>query len=80
MSNKYKKGLENIPLRNINTKCPILVMVIDLLDNDRIVAEYRLDYANYEDRKHMGRLTFWAVTNHHSIETMAIADAEAPTT
>lgn len=75
----YKKGLENLPLRNINTRCPIYVTIIDL-SNDEIVQEFRMDYANHEDRKHLGRLTFWAVQNHHSVETMALADAEAPTT
>lgn len=75
----FKRGAENLPLRNINTKCPILVMVIDLRNDDEVVAEYRLDYANFEDRKHLGRITYYAVSNHLSVETMALEDAEPDT-
>ena len=74
---KYKKGIENLPLREINKKCPILVIIVDL-KTDEVVEEFRLDYASYEDRKHMGRLTFWAVSHHHSIETMSMVDADQP--
>lgn len=74
---KFKKGIENLPLRQINTDCPILVLVVDLV-KDEVVEEYRMNYANIEDRKHLGRLTFWAVTHKHSIETMAFADVDQP--
>lgn len=78
-NNKFRPGVENIPLRQINTKCPIIVFVIDLRNNDEILAEYRLDYANFEDRKHLGRITYHAVSNHLSVETMSIEDAEPDT-
>jgi hypothetical protein len=76
---KYKPNSENIPLRQINTSMPALIVVYDLLNADNVVLEKRIDFANYEDRKWMGRITFWALTNHHSIETIAIVDAEAET-
>lgn len=78
MSAKYKKGVENLPLREINKSCPIYVLIVDLV-KDEVVQEYKMDYANYEDRKHLGRLTFWAVQNHHSVETMHLSDIDQPT-
>jgi hypothetical protein len=77
---QYKPNSENIPLRQINTSMPALIVVYDLLNNDNVALEKRIDFANYEDRKWMGRITFWALTNHHSIETIAIVDAEAEMT
>lgn len=76
---KYKPNAENVPLRKVNTSMPALVVVYDLNNNDEVVVENRIDFANYEDRKWMGRMTFWALTNHCSIETMALVDAEAET-
>lgn len=76
---KYKPGAENIPLRQVNTSMPALIIVYDLHNDDAVVLEHRIDFASYEDRKWMGRITFWALTNHHSIETIAIIDAEAET-
>jgi hypothetical protein len=76
----YRKGVENLPLPKINKHMPIIVYIRDLNapeEND-VVGEYKMDYANYEDRKHLGRLTFWAVTNHHLVETIALADADQP--
>lgn len=73
----YKKGIENIPLRTVNNSCPALVIVYDLNNADAPIVENRIDYSNPEDRKWLGRITFWAMTNHCSVETMAIVDAEA---
>lgn len=75
---KYTPGAENVPLRRVNTSMPALVIVYDLNNDDNVVLEQRIDFANFEDRKWMGRVTFWALTNHHSIETIAIVDAEPP--
>ena len=75
---EYKRGVEDIPLRNVNNYSPIIVFVVRISD-DEIVQEVRLDYAKTEDRKHLGRLTFWAIQNHHMIETMALRDVEPPT-
>ncbi len=72
---KYKNGVENLPLRQINTHCPIIVIVTDLT-TDEIVQTIELDYAKVDDRKHLGRLSFWCISNSHSVETMSKADAE----
>lgn len=76
----YRKGAENVPLREINKNMPILVIIYNLLDNDRIVEEKRINYGDVEDRKWLGRMSFWAYQNHCSVETIAIADAEAEMT
>lgn len=73
--NKYRLGDENKRLENINTHCPIMVFLIDLQHDDEVVLQLELDYANYADRKRLGRISFWAVMNGHSVETMAKSDA-----
>jgi hypothetical protein len=76
---KYVKGLENKRLAEVNTYCPIMVFIIDLQNKDEVVHQEELDYANYADRKRLGRLSFWAVMHGHSIETMSRSDALAQT-
>lgn len=73
---EYRKGVENIPLREINKSKMIMVIVMDLNNNDEVVLEKKIDYASYEDRKWLGRISFWAFENHHCVETMAICDVE----
>lgn len=75
---KYIPGAENVPLRHVNTSQPALIIVYDLLNDDNVVIEQRVDFASFEDRKWLGRITHWALSNHHSVETMALCDAEPP--
>jgi len=71
---EYKEGYENAPIQH---NLPILAIVYSLRENDKVVVEKRFNYSNYEDRKALGKLSFWAYSNHCSIETVAIVDAEA---
>jgi hypothetical protein len=76
---KYFKGAEDRPLKAPNTELPIVVYLRDLSktdDEDDVVAEFKLDYANYYDRKKIGRITYWAMTNNHYVETISVKDAE----
>lgn len=73
----YRKGAENIPLREINKDKQALVIIYDLRNGDNVVEEKWINYGDAEDRKWLGRITFWALTNHCSVETMAREDAEA---
>lgn len=73
----YRKGAENVPLKNINKDMPILVLVYNL-QTDALVEEKRINYGDAEDRRWLGRITYWAVTNHCSVETMAISDVDLP--
>lgn len=72
---KYRKGIENVPLREVNKECPIIAIILDLETNE-VVQTLELDYAKVEDRKHLGRISFWAIQNSHSVETMSRKDAE----
>jgi hypothetical protein len=72
----YRKGDENKRLDEINTHCPVYVFLIDLKNNDDVVETWELDYANYADRKRLGRISFWAVMHGHSVEVMNKVDAE----
>lgn len=74
---KYAPGVEN-KYTPYNSYCPIYVTIIDLKNNDEVVFEQELDYANAADRKRLGRLTFWAVMNGHSVETMHREDSQPP--
>lgn len=73
----YRRGAEDIPLRTINKDMPALVIVYDLANGDNVITEKRINYGDAEDRKWLGRITFFALTNHCSVETIAIVDAEA---
>ena len=77
---KYRPGEENIPLKSIQ-KEPILalVLVYDLNNNDALVVEKKINYSDFEDRKWLGRITHYALTNHCSVETIACVDAEVDT-
>lgn len=72
---RYRQGDENKPIGRIAARCPIIVYVIDLSHNDDVVYKTEIDYSNPADRKWLGRITYWAVSNGHSIETMAKDDA-----
>lgn len=72
---EYRKGIESIPLLSNNHDCPIMVFVIDLKNNDNVVEQKELNLADHAHRKFLGKLTFWAVSNGHSIETMSVKDA-----
>lgn len=71
---EYKEGVETAPVRH---KLMILAVVYSLLEDDKVVVEKRFNYSDFNDRKALGALSFWAFSNHCSIETMALVDAEA---
>lgn len=73
---EYKEGAERTPVQH---NLPILAIVYSLREDDKVVVEKRFNYSNFEDRKKLGQLSFWAYCNHCSIETIALSDAEADT-
>jgi hypothetical protein len=78
---KYRQGEENIPLKYIQKEAiHALVLVYNLLDNDALIVEKKINYSDLEDRKWLGRITHYALTNHCSVETIACVDAEVETT
>lgn len=73
---EYKQGIEQTIQRD---KLMIMAIVYSLRENDKVVVEKKFNYSSFEDRKALGALSFWAYKNHCSIETIALADAEAET-
>lgn len=74
---EYRKGAEYVPLRDINKDMKALIIVYDLRNDDKVVEEKWINYGNVDDRKWLGRITFWALSNHCSVETISKEDAEA---
>lgn len=74
---EYKRGVENVPLRQVIDTLPALIIVYDLRNGDTPIVENRIDFSNPADRQWLGRISAWALKNHCSVETMAICDAEA---
>lgn len=73
---EYRIGIEDLPLPKYDKDpFPIAVFVIDLKNDDNVVAQYELDYSSFEDRKKLGRITYTAVKNGYSVETMSMKDA-----
>ncbi len=62
-------GPESITPRNYVKYFPMTVSVYDVDDN--VVREETIDYGNFEHRKWLGRITFWACSNGHVVETRA---------
>lgn len=76
---KLPSGPWDVPLREFVKTFPIMVTIYNLKNNE-IVKEQQIDYSSYEDRKFLGRITHWAITAGHSVETMALSDYEAEKT
>lgn len=70
---EYKEGVEFHITRD---KLPVLVLVYSLREDDKVVIEKTINYSDFEDRKWLGKISFWAYKNHCSVETMAITDAK----
>jgi hypothetical protein len=66
-------GPENSPLRQFVKSFMVVVTVYDL-KTENSVREEVIDFGDYEHRKWLGKITYWAVSNGYSIETMSKAD------
>jgi hypothetical protein len=71
-----RTGDEFKPLKEFNTHFPAHVFVLDLKDDRVVIKHGQFDYANFDDRKWLGKLTFWALSQGYSIETVAAKDVE----
>lgn len=59
---------------------PLIIMVyVVSLDDDKKIAEHKIDYSKADARKFLGKLTFWAINNRHYIQTMLLSDVDLPT-
>lgn len=75
MSNNNRAGPWDHPIREYVESLAIVVTIFNI-QNDCMEKEYHLDYGKPDDRKFLGRLTFWCVGNNRSIETMSKSDWE----
>jgi hypothetical protein len=73
---KKKVGPWDTPLKNYIKEFKLAVIIYIVAD-DSIENEFEIDYGNHEDRKFLGRITFWAVNNGRSIETMSLENWKA---
>lgn len=69
-------GPENVPLQGFNKTFKVAVFIIDLKNNDEIIDMREIDYGKLDDRRWLGRVSFWAWDKGYSVETMAVKDAE----
>lgn len=71
----YKKGIEQIPIHEIVTTFPIIVFIIRLEDDD-VIDQIEIDYSKLEDKRRLGKLTYWALNNGHYLELMNKKDID----
>jgi hypothetical protein len=69
MNNKIVPGPEDIPQLGYVKTFKMMVTIFD--KDDRIIREQEIDYGNHENRKWLGRVTFWACSNGMTVETSA---------
>lgn len=77
---EYRKGIEKIPpLGEIITSFPIVVFIINL-ETDDVVDQIELNYSRtaVDDKKRLGQLTYWALSNGYYLELMSKKDIDKP--
>jgi hypothetical protein len=63
-----RNGPEFAPLRDFIKSFKIIVTVIDKDDNE--IRREVMDYGKPDDRAWLGKISYWAWSNGHSVETM----------
>jgi len=69
-------GAENIPLSSFNKSFTVVVFIYNLKNNDEVIDMRQIDYGSLEDRRWLGKVSFWAWSKGYSVETMRLSDAE----
>lgn len=64
-----KNGPEFAPIRDFVKSFLIDVVVYDA--NDNVIRQETMDYGKHEDRIWLGKLSYWAWSNKHYVETAA---------
>lgn len=64
------RGPEDIPSRAGLVKGIKLVILIKDLKSGRRIREERIDWDDFDARKWLGRMTYHAIINGYSVETM----------
>lgn len=68
------RGPEDIPGRAGNIKNIEIVIIIKDVKSQRKIREERINYSDFEARKWLGRMTYHAIINGYSVETMNAKD------
>ena len=66
MATSNKNGPWDIPIRKYVEQFRMNVIIYD---GDNVLKEFEIDYGDFEDRKFLGRITFWACNNGYAVET-----------
>lgn len=69
-------GPENVPLSSFNKSFIVVVFIYNLKNNDEVIDMRQIDYGSLEDRRWLGKASFWAWSKGYSVETMRLSDAE----
>ena len=69
-------GPENVPLMSFNKTFKVVVFIYDLRNGDNIIDMREIDYGLLDDRRWLGKVSFWAWSKGYSVETMSLNDAE----
>lgn len=70
MSDTDNVPLEDWPIRAALVKGIKLVVLIKDIKSGRRIKEKRIEWDDPEDRRYLGKLTYQAIINNQSIETM----------
>lgn len=70
-----RRGPWDLPLPKYVDKKEIVVLIHDL-QKETIEQEFKLDYGSYDDRKFLGKLTYYAINNGRSVETLSVEEWE----
>jgi len=69
-------GAENVPLQTFNKTFKVVVLIYDLKNHDNVIDMRQIDYGLLDDRRWLGKISFWAWSRGYSVETMSLVDAE----
>lgn len=68
-----RRGPWDAPLRTFVKEHTVIAVIHDI-DKESIDYEIKLDLGNPDDKKFLGKITFWATSNGRSVETFAPQD------
>lgn len=78
MNNKNEgpnlNGPEAMPLREYIKSC---LIVVSVYDGEKLIRKEEIDYGNAVHRKWLGKVTYWAVSNHYCVETISKEDYDS---
>lgn len=66
-------GPWDIPLKEY-VKVHSLMILITELKTDKVIGTYKVNYSEPEERRWIGRVSYWATTNGYSVETLSEED------